>query len=57
MAFGGSKPMHVVGKLGVEIGNNSLKSPFFRLLWHLGSFCGLFQQALIIVTVAYSRVH
>jgi hypothetical protein len=29
MAFGGSKPMHVVGKLGVEIGNNSLKSPFF----------------------------
>jgi hypothetical protein len=21
--------MHVVGKLGVEIGNNSLKSPFF----------------------------
>jgi hypothetical protein len=29
MAFGGSKPMHVVGKLGVDIGNNSLKSPFF----------------------------
>jgi hypothetical protein len=22
MAFEGSKPMHVVGKLGVEIGNN-----------------------------------
>jgi hypothetical protein len=29
MAFGDSKPMHVVEKLGVEIGNNSLKSPFF----------------------------
>jgi hypothetical protein len=29
MAFGGSKPMHVIGKLGVEIGNNSLKSSFF----------------------------
>jgi len=38
MAFGGSKPMHVVGKLGVEIGNNSLKSPFFAscgiYTWH-----------------------
>jgi hypothetical protein len=29
MAFGGSKPMQVVGKLGVEIGNNFLKSLFF----------------------------
>jgi hypothetical protein len=57
MAFGGSKPMHVVGKLGVEIGNYSLKSlsevTIFRLLWHLGSFCGLFQQALFIVSLTF----
>jgi hypothetical protein len=39
MAFGGSKSMHFAGKIS--------EVTIFRALWHLGSFCGLFQQALI----------
>ncbi len=29
-----------------EIGNGSPNITVFRLLWHLGSFCGLIQQTL-----------